>query len=111
MAFRHKFFSAVESRANSRDAALAWRANCVICSISVTEPRYLETASLANPNERSNGQALEQRDQVRRGQMNAAMRRGTAQRFFIAESVNVNEARERIDVSPRVVPRFEPLQP
>ena len=49
-----------------------------------------------NPNQRSTRQQIEERNQVRVGEMDAAVRRGLPDGFLVRRAVNINVARARI---------------
>jgi hypothetical protein len=51
-----------------------------------------------NPNHRATRQQIKQRDQIRVGEMDAAVRRGLAEGFLIRRAMDVNVARVRIHV-------------
>src|SRR5439155_113285 len=106
---RQRFFWLVVRRANSREAALACLPNCAICSLNVTlgniRAKTVRAKAgkaalpLANPNQRSNGQPVEQWNQIVSGHVDAAVRVGPSQSSFIAKTVDVNIPVKRIHLA------------
>ena len=64
-----------------------------------------------DPNQRAAWQFVEERNQICVGQMDATVRRGTANRRLVAGAVNVNVARMGIHVAATVEAGFESFQP
>ena len=66
---------------------------------------------MLNPDERATGQFVEERNQIIRGEMNAAVRRRTAQRRFVASAVNVNVTIMRIYIAAAIEAGFKSFEP
>ena len=66
---------------------------------------------LSNPNQRADGQQIEERNQIRVGQMDAAAGSGFANARLICSAVDVDVALVRIHVAAAVEAGFESFQP
>ena len=64
-----------------------------------------------NPHQRAGGQQIKQRDQIRVGQMNAALRGLAAKRLLIGRAVNIDISIVRIDITAAIEARLKPVQP
>ena len=64
-----------------------------------------------DPDQRAHGEMVVGFDQVRIGQMNAAMGCGLAEGWLVAGAVDVDVAAEAVHVAATVEPLFQPFQP